>query len=275
MRTNWLANCFNWIGEVFEKFNPSAFRFFAALLPYVSPIPVAWLTMSSASDFLHFPPNIAFAFVFVLEGIGLWFTSLLVESVVDWITNKNTKSFFMVLVFGIAVSIYIYILVNLNVTLELVAGKSTPELARVITLLCFLPLLTGIGNGYYKLKLEANDKKFKSEAERKEDDRKRQEAERQDRLTRYKIKHGINPDVQVYQQSVPQVSVDHKASEYKDKIWKFLDEQYSKNGRVSRVVDVTKKFNLPYDKAKGFVSSQRKSWMEQNGIRDEQNVQRV
>lgn len=154
MRTNWLARLFDWLGETFERFNPSAFRFLAAVLPYLTPIPVAQYTATNSSEFLNFTPEVAFIFVFALEGIGLWFTTMLVDSIVDWIRSKNWKSFTPVLMFALTVGAYVYILVNLNVTLENATGNMNPALSRVITLMCFLPLITGIGNGYYKLKLE-------------------------------------------------------------------------------------------------------------------------
>jgi len=103
--SNWLAQIFDWLGEVFERFNPSAFRFLAAVLPYLTPLPVAWLTAHSASDFLDFPPNIAFVFVFALEGVGLWFTSLLVDAVVDWVRSHNVKTFAMVGMFAVVVTV--------------------------------------------------------------------------------------------------------------------------------------------------------------------------
>lgn len=153
-RSNLLASIFDWIGDALERFNPSAFRFLAASLPYLTPVPVAWLTSHSASAFLQFTPEVAFIFVFALEGIGLWFTTMLVDSVVDWVRSRNWKTFVPVVMFALAVTGYIFILVDLNVTLERATGDPDPALSRVITLLCFLPLITGIGNGYYKLKLE-------------------------------------------------------------------------------------------------------------------------
>ena len=63
---NWLASVFEWLGETFEKFNPAAFRFLAAFLPYLTPFPVAWITMTSAKEFLKFTPEVAFIFVFAL-----------------------------------------------------------------------------------------------------------------------------------------------------------------------------------------------------------------
>lgn len=154
LNRNFLASIFNFLGDALEEFNPSAFRFLSAVLPYLTPVPVAWLTADSAATFLHFTRTISFIFVFALEGIGLWFTSLLVDAVVDWVRSRNRGSFVPVIMFTLAVGSYVFLLVSLNVTLESARGDSNAELSKVITLMCFLPLITGIGNGYYKLKLE-------------------------------------------------------------------------------------------------------------------------
>lgn len=191
MNTSWLAKVFDRAGETFERLNPSAYRFLAAVLPYLTPLPVAWLTSHSASEFLGFPPNISFIFVFALEGIGLWFTGLLVESVVDWIRSKNWKTFWIVLVFGVVVFIYASLLVNLNVTLESASGNSNPTLSKIITMMCFLPLLTGVGNGYYKLKVEHKTKEQESlEYERQMQERIRQETTAE-KNERWRLKHGF------------------------------------------------------------------------------------
>jgi hypothetical protein len=154
MRTNFLANIFDWLGVALERFNPSAFRFLAAALPYLTPVPVAWLTANSSAEFLKLPPGVAFVFVFALEGIGLWFTSLLVDAIVDWVRSKNARSFVPVVLFAAVVYAYVRLLIDLNVTLEMANGTPNPAMSRVITLMCYLPLITGVGNGYYKLKLE-------------------------------------------------------------------------------------------------------------------------
>lgn len=192
LKTTWLADSFDWIGDSIEKFGPSAFKFLAAILPYATPIPVAWLTAHSSATFLKFTSGVAFIFVFALEGIGLWFTALLVDAFVDWIRSRNSRTFAIVLLFGAAVSAYIFILVNLNVTLESASGNDNPALSKVITLLCFLPLITGIGNGYYKLKLEYAKKSQEEKAyERSQQEIVRSE-NRADRMKRYEIKHGAN-----------------------------------------------------------------------------------
>lgn len=197
MKTNWLARIFEWLGDVFEKFNPSAFRFLAAVLPYMTPLPVAWLTSASSSKFLGFPKEVAFIFVFTLEGIGLWFTALLVDSVVAWVRSRNPKTFSVVALFALVVTIYVALLVNLNVTLEEATGTGNKAHARVITLLCFLPLLTGIGNGYYKLVLEhkteveiARDLEIRKREEEKKERMEIERLRKDERVEKYKIKHG-------------------------------------------------------------------------------------
>jgi hypothetical protein len=173
MRTNFLANIFDWLGVALERFNPSAFRFLAASLPYLTPVPVAWLTAHSSAEFLKLPPGVAFVFVFALEGIGLWFTSLLVDAIVDWIRSRNWRSFVPVVLFAAVVYAYVRLLIDLNVTLEMANGTPNPAMSRVITLMCYLPLITGVGNGYYKLKLEHKtqldqEQQWKKEREEKE-----------------------------------------------------------------------------------------------------------
>lgn len=269
--TNKLADFFNWWGEVFEKFNPAAFRFLAALLPYLTPIPVAWVSQANATKFLNLPPQVSFIFVFGLEGIGLWFTSLFVDSVVEAIRSKNWKAWLNVLMFAVAVTVYVVILVNINVIIEQSSGQTNPAYSRVITLLCFLPLITGIGNGYYKLKLEQKTSiELAQERDLEQQDKIRQESNDL-KLKKAALKHGFNPfapqPTVALQQEVAQVRQDkeRKASDYKEKIWHLLDEQYAK-GKILKVVEITERFVLPYDKAKGFVSTQRTLWASSRGI---------
>jgi hypothetical protein len=73
------------------------------------------------------------------------------------------------------VYVYVRLLIDLNVTLEKAVGNAVPAMSRIITLMCYLPLITGVGNGYYKLKL---DMKTKAEADtqyqREQSERQRQ-----------------------------------------------------------------------------------------------------
>ncbi len=217
--SRWLANLFEWLGEVFETFNPAAFRFLAAFLPYLTPFPVAWLTMKSAEKFLEFTPAVAFTFVFALEGLGLWFTSLFVDAIIAWIRSRNIKTFALVALFGAVVSAYVYLLINLNVTLK---GGNDPVLQDVITLLCFLPLLSGIGNGYYKWNLEQKvEQKSEKELARQIEEQRHQE-KRQDKRESRLLKYGINPLTQY--QSAVQVTKEPEKEKKKDD-WRLLSPQ--------------------------------------------------
>lgn len=194
MKETKLSRAFNWAGDSIEALGPSAYRFLASVLPYSTPIPVAWLTMKSAEGFLGFDPWVSFIFVFCLEGIGLWFTGLFVEAVIDFIRSKNRKTLVLVIMFGFVVIGYVYILVSLNVVLKTATGNANPQLAKVVTLLCFLPLMTGIGNGYYKVKLDSE----RRERDRLEKENNLEVMERTADLSlrekKLYLKHGIVPE---------------------------------------------------------------------------------
>lgn len=217
--SRWLADVFEWLGETFEVFNPAAFRFLAAFLPYLTPFPVAWLTMKSAEAFLAFTPAVAFVFVFVLEGLGLWFTSLFVDALIAWIRSRNIKTFALVALFGAVVAVYVFLLVNLNVTLK---GGNDQTLQYVITLLCFLPLLSGIGNGYYKFNLEQKSEAKSEKTKLSELEERRHQEKRQDKREARMLKAGINPMTQY--QSTVQAPPEPVKKEKKDD-WRLLSAQ--------------------------------------------------
>jgi len=236
MKTTVLAEWIEKIGVTFEKANPAMFTFLAAVLPYSTPIPVAWLTMHNASEFLGFPPSVAFIFVFGLEGMGLWFTSLFVDSVVDWIQSRNWKSSSIVLIFGAVVTAYVVLLVNLNVTLEITSGNVNPAYSRIVTLLCFLPLLTGVGNGYYKMKV-VHKSEVMTEKERKQTlEEKTQKEKSDERNRRWNVKHGVKDAV--YNSSTPTVS--RKSGD-----WRLLtrDERHEVI-HVLTPAEIIKKYNV-------------------------------
>lgn len=244
-RNKWLADVFDNLGETFERFNPAAFRFLAAFLPYLTPYPVAWLTMSSARQFLSFDPVVAFIFVFALEGMGLWFTSLLVDSIIDVIRSRNAKTFLLVLLFTFVVTAYVVILVNLNVTLKASTGESNPALEQVILLLCFLPLLSGVGNGYYKWKLEQGikDRENQERRDAREDSIRKEQNDL--KLKRAMIKNGMNPLQSVTQyQSQVETPIQRDKSKKKDD-WRLLTSEERHEVRyVLSVDEVMKKYGV-------------------------------
>ncbi len=239
----WLARFFESIGETFEKFNPAAFRFLAAVLPYSTPFPVAWLTMRSAEVFLDFDPWVAFIFVFGLEGMGLWFTSLFVDSIIDVIRSRNLKTLALVALFGLVVFAYVYLLVNLNVTLKASSGESNPALEQVITLLCFLPLLTGVGNGYYKWKIEQNDKLEEKEEQTLIREENIRHENNELKLKRAMVKQGMNPLVTYNYETAsptPQEKTPHRRGD-----WRLLsNEERYEVVHLLTVPQIMEKYNL-------------------------------
>lgn len=242
-KTSWLANAFIWLGESFEKFNPAAFRFLAAVLPYTTPFPVAWLTMRSAESFLDFTPSVAFAFVFGLEGMGLWFTSLFVDSIIDFIRSRNLKTSILVLLFGLVVLGYVYLLVSLNVTLKASSGQANADLERVITLLCFLPLLTGVGNGYYKWKLEQDAKQTKNEEKQEAKEEAIRHENNDLKLKKAMLKAGLNP-LQTYAADTVSVSQPQKPVTKRGD-WRLLtNDQRYEVVHILTVPQIMEKYNL-------------------------------
>lgn len=223
--SNILAKGVDWLGEVFERLNPSLFRFLAAFLPYLSPVPVSIVTSDSAGKFLNFDTSTAFILVFVLGGIGLWFTSLLVDAVVDYIRGgrfNDWKSLSVVILFTLAIVAYIGVEVGLNVAIH--TEDSTPQRQMVIFLLSMLPLITGVGNGYYKLKLQqtldAKDAELRSY---EKEERIRQE-KREDRIKKKMIENGMNPlQVTQYQSSTPTPLPEPEKAKKDD--WRLLTPQ--------------------------------------------------
>ena len=273
MNKNFLSDTFDWFGDALERFNPSAFRFLSALLPYLTPLPVAWLTTHSSASFLKFTPNVSFIFVYALEGIGLWFTSLLVDAVVDWVRSKNWKTFVPVLMFGGAVAAYVYILVSLNVTLEQAVGNQTPQLSKVITLLCFLPLLTGIGNGYYKLKLDYKTQSELSKLHQEDIEFRKLEMQKDERLEKYRIKYGSSEsttgtsentsrsDTKVpkhFRNTLESTSRTGRPSIHEARVFSYMDKMISETGNTPTFSEVARDLNLPQSTA----SRLRKSYLE-------------
>ena len=267
---NWLASIFDWLGDALERFNPSAFRFLAASLPYLTPIPVASLTAHSASNFLSFTPQVAFIFVFALEGIGLWFTTMLVDSVVAWVRSKNWKSFIPVLLFSFTVYAYVLILVTLNVTLESASGNTNPALSKVITLMCYLPLITGIGNGYYKLQIDHKTDTELSKQHSEELDAQIRREQREERLEKLRIRtessrsrNETSIKTSESNMELPKVSRNTSGSMgrpsiHQDRVFAYLEESFVSRGVVPTFTEVMKDLELSESTA----SRLRNKWLE-------------
>ena len=257
--TNILANIFDWIGEVFERLSPAMFRMLSTVLPYLTPLPVAWLTAHSASTFLGFPTNISVVFVVMLEGIGLWATTELVDSFVEAVRSPNWKSWGVVAFLVVVVLAYVSLLISLNVTLEKAVGNVNPVYSYVLTLICFLPLIAGSLNGYRKVKLERKtEMQIAKENQEARDAQIRQE-QMDFKLKKAALKQGFNPfaPVVTLNQDVPVVkdAKEKHASDYREKAIQFILDYHQKNRSLPTPKHLTERFNLEHSKNKGYMST--------------------
>ena len=268
--TNFLANVFDWLGEVFERLSPAMFRMLSTVLPYITPLPIAWLTARHASQFLGFTPNISTVFVIMLEGIGLWATTELVDAFVDAVRSRNLKSWGVVSFLFVVVLAYVSLLISLNVTLQKAVGNTNPTMSLVLTLICFLPFIAGSLNGYRKVKMET---KTQMQLDKEHQDQK-EEQKRKDslefKLKARALKQGINIFApQTY--SADTVAVEAKevktkhASDYREKAIDFIVAFYEKNKTLPAPKHLTERFGLEHSKNKGYMSSLIKEVAKERG----------
>ena len=297
---NFLADAINWIGDVFEKLSPAAFRMLSTSLPYLSPLPVAYMTANSAAEFLGMDARIAGVLVFILEGIGLWATTELVDSFVDAIRSRNKKAWGVVVFLAIVVIVYIAILIILNVVLENTVNHKGQAYSLVLTLICFLPLLSGALNGYRKVKMETKTNIQIAKEHQEELDAKLRREKDEMKIKNKLIKQGINPFTN--EQFVPNertiknpstnvrspvrrektnVSTNERSERTNGALRTFVLETIEYEVRTNRSVpgvsELARKIALAtnaqngvpnsddgYERYKGYVSDLRKNWLQEH-----------
>jgi uncharacterized membrane protein len=273
-----------------EVFNLWVFRFLVGVLPYVTPLPLSFMTADSAAKFLDLNIYVAATLVFGLEGIGLLCTSLAVDAVVAWVKSRSLRGLVPVLLFIAILIAYINILITLNVTLEQADGNTNPQLSRVITLLCYLPLISGVINGWNKLNIETRTKQEADiirEEELAERHRNQQievtqqenEARRNLELEKLRIQEEQKTErarakaqalaaqpQQVYQQVTPAVASQESASQHRDEMLQLMNDVYRDLGTVPTVKQMADQYNLDYERNKGYISTLRKKWAVDNNV---------
>lgn len=239
--TNILANIADWFGEVFERLSPAMFRMLSTVLPYITPIPVAWLTAHSTATFLHFTPTISGIFVVMLEGIGLWATTELVDAFVEAIRSRNTKAWGVVVFLTGVVLAYIALLISLNVTLEKAVGNVSNTYAFILTLICFLPFIAGCLNGYRKVKMETKTNLQVAKEKQDELDEKIRQERNDLKLKKAAIKAGYNPfaPVVALQQTANAPKIQGKKSD-----WRELTKEEKKAVQNTNINDLLAMYEI-------------------------------
>ena len=178
--------------KVIEDANPAIFALLATVLPFLTPFPIAALTAISAETYLFAGHvTISWIFVAVLEGLGLLVTSYLTDAVLKYIGSKNTREIWKIALLGIVTIVYIAILIGLNVQLKAANSQSDPAYLLIITLMCFLPLISGVLYGYAKFNRDTKAKESADEQYNRELEEKKYQDTRKDKMDRYKIKKGV------------------------------------------------------------------------------------
>lgn len=239
---------FNSLTAVIRAASPAIFSFVETTLPYTTPMPIALITMTSAGVFFGLKGLGAFLFVYSLEGIGLVATSKLVETIVDFIRSRNTKTFIMIVVLAVAVYVYITILVSLNVKIH--TEIKDINFSQALTLICYLPLLAGILNGLGLVKIEY----LQTIENTQTVDEKRHQESREDRMKRWMIKHGLNPEQSnnAPHDAPRQDRREKMPGDFKEYVFKLLDE----SGGNMKLTEITERVNR--DKRVGFKHSDAK-----------------
>lgn len=258
--TNTLAAIADWIGDAFERLSPAMFKMLSAVLPYTTPLPVAFMTADSAAKFLGMVPWVAGVLVFGLEGVGVWVTSELVDSIVEAVRTKNVKAWSIVAFLSLVVLAYISILITLNVVLEQQVNHRGGAYATVLTLICLLPLISGSMNGYRKTKLEIKTNLHLQKEHQEQLDAQIRAEQSEFKLKKAALKQGFNPFVQqtvTLNQDVAQVKEikEKHASDYREKAIEFIERYHNENNAKPMPKDLTSHFKLDHEKNKGFMSN--------------------
>jgi hypothetical protein len=235
------------------KFFEGVAKFFYALLPtvlpYSTPLPIAVITASSAETFFGMTPMIAGVFVFSLEGLGVWSTTTFIDKFVEYIRSRNPKVLWMSVIMFLVVAAYLAVLVLLNVVLK---GNNSTAYRVAVTLVCFLPFIAGILNGFRKVDLQDKDMwalKHTEELDWKE-------KARQDRREIKLAKLGILPGAaQVPEGNAVKSSKEKHASDYREKAIQFILDYQAKNGVLPSPKQLTERFGLEHPKNKGYMST--------------------
>lgn len=243
--------------KVIEDANPAIFALLATLLPFLTPFPIAALTAISAETYLfdgHM--TISWIFVAVLEGLGLLVTSYLTDAVLKYIGSKNTREVWKIFLLGVVTIVYIAILIGLNVQLKAANSQSDPAYLLIITLMCFLPLISGVLYGYAKFNRDTKAKETSDEQYQRELEEKRYEDNRKDKMTRYQIKKGV--PLTEYSSTTSQPQVPPKPAKEPSNSWRNVRKSIPTEDliwitRHSRS-QVAEKYNLPSSTARNWIS---------------------
>lgn len=149
--------------------SPSFFGLVAVILPFLTPMPVAYMSARSAMHFFQWDTSMAWILAISVEGLGLIAWVATVEAFLEHAKTGSAQVAKVVWVFGAIAVAYEILLVTLNVGLTLHEGADGLY-AFVLFLIVIFPAMSAFYYGYNKRLAEARiatkEAAAKAEAER-------------------------------------------------------------------------------------------------------------
>jgi hypothetical protein len=256
----WLANFLNKQREIIEAAETPFAKLAIFILPILAPLVPATFTglhlyklLLQVFDFNGDTLSRILAFIaaLVLELLGYVGAVSFIQSLFRWIRNRREEYLLPATLNGIAYLFYLIFMWAINVQL----GKyfqTPPIMNNIIGLLSFITVPTSL--------LAAN---HLSQKEEKEDERETAEFRQKERILKYKIKHGINPDL-AYQQVVQQVMpTQHEAGDFRDYVFELLDQTQGKISltEITATVNKNKRVRFIHANVKGTWYKYQQAWL--------------
>jgi hypothetical protein len=208
--TELVVSLFDGLLRMSDRATPSTFAVDASVLPWLLPLPIAFMTAHSLETYFvgYWEHWQALVTGFGLEGLGVLVWSRLADAIVQ----KNRGRLAMAVLAVVAVA-YEGIIVGLNVVLAAQHGTQA-TMVFVLFLICLLPALSATLYGFHKhevihkLAIETAERKAREEEERKaaaELAEKIRQEKRQDARERaeLKLKYAADTEQQELTESKP------------------------------------------------------------------------
>jgi len=241
---NPLALFFRVVSNILNGAERSMLDFVSIIIPWMVPVIPAYLTFFHTVDpgMMNFPPWVAWTAAFVVEALGLVSVATAIRF---WYYNVRYKDVKKHAPFRLAVAVYvvyIVIVIVVNVILEIVSGARSGWIITAIALFSLLSFPSGV-----LISIRAQFGEMLEARTRQATTGQNEAPARKERKPKY-------------------------ASAYKDRIVEMLDQSYEQSGAVMPLTVISKRLNLDHAKSKGFISTVRKKWANEKGIKSDKPI---
>lgn len=264
---NFLASFFQGFREIVESAETPFAKLAIVILPIIAPLVPALLTglrmqillLNLIGDKLDksIASYGAFIISVVLELLGYVGAVMFVRSIYNLIKNKTLEYYLPVFLTGIAYVFYLADMYSINVQLN----SETPNTVFIFGLLSFMTVPTGL--------LAATSI---TERQEKEQEYETRQEQRQDKMERFRIKHGTSRSTSESNMEVPKQFRNNngtmgRPSIHQERVFSFMEQYYQSTKNVATFTEVMTNLKLPQSTA----SRLRDKWIE-NKKQENNNV---